>query len=112
MCEEKVKYLQNGEEKIQYVGSEGHDWWSDFDSKWEHTEIVEFIPVAATDEQLARFDEVNQLNVPEGFGSELSNYVESGTFPEGINHPLINLENAKRIKNLEVTVDVLAGGVN
>ena len=29
-----------------------------------------------------------QLNIPEGFGAELSDYVEFGIFPDGFNHML------------------------
>jgi hypothetical protein len=88
MCEHKVKYIQHGKEVEQYVGSEGHDWWTDFEEKWEHTEIIEFIPVVPTDEQINRLEEVNQLNIKEGFGYECSQYVEFGIFPEGFNHVL------------------------
>lgn len=88
MCEHKVKYIQHGEEITQYVMSEGHDWWTDFEEKWEHTEIIEFIPVEPTDEQINRLEEVNQLNIKEGFGYECSQYVEFGIFPEGFNHIL------------------------
>jgi len=88
LCSEKVKYIQHGEEIEQYVGSEGKEWWLDFEEKWEHTEIIEFIPVEPTEMQLNRFDEVAQLNIPEGFGGELSAYVKFGIFPEGFNHIL------------------------
>jgi hypothetical protein len=88
LCSEKVKYIQHGEEITQYVMSEGHDWWVDFEEKWEHTEIIEFIPVVSTDEQINRLEEVNQLNIKEGFGYECSQYVEFGIFPEGFNHIL------------------------
>lgn len=88
LCNEKVKYIQHGEEMIQYVMSEGHDWWIDFEEKWEHTEIIEFISVEPTQEQLDRFEEINQLNIKEGFGAELSDYVEFGIFPEGFTHVL------------------------
>ncbi len=88
MCAEKVKYIQHGEEITQYVMSEGHDWWVDFEQKWEHTEIIEFIPVVSTDEQINRLEEVNQLNIKEGFGYECSQYIEFGIFPEGFNHIL------------------------
>ena len=88
MCEHKVKYIQHGEEITQYVMSEGRDWWVDFEEKWEHTEIIEFIPVVPTDEQINRLEEVNQLNIKEGFGYECSQYVEFGIFPEGFNHIL------------------------
>jgi hypothetical protein len=88
LCNEKVKYIQHGEEIIQYVGSEGHDWWLDFEEKWEHTEIIEFIEVEPTQEQISRYNEVLQLNIPEGFGAELSDYVEFGIFPEGFTRVL------------------------
>lgn len=88
LCNEKVKYIQHGEELIQYVMSEGRDWWLDFEEKWEHTKIIEFIPVEPTDEQINRLEEVNQLNIKEGFGYECSQYVEFGIFPEGFNHVL------------------------
>lgn len=88
LCNEKVKYKQHDEEIIQYVMSEGHDWWVDFEEKWEHTEIIEFIPVEPTQEQLDRLEEINQLNIPDGFGYECSQYVEFGIFPEGFNHVL------------------------
>ena len=88
ICTEKVHYTQHGEEITQYVGSEGHDWWVDFEQKWEHTEIIEFIPVEATQEQLDRLEEVNLLRIKEGFGYECSRYVEFGIFPEGFNHVL------------------------
>ena len=88
LCSEKVKYKQHGEEIEQYVMSEGHDWWVGFEEKWEHTDIIEFIEVEPTQEQLSRFEEVAQFNIPEGFSGELSDYVENGVFPEGINHVL------------------------
>lgn len=92
LCNKKVKYMQNDKEITQYVGSEDKQWWLDFEEKWEHTEIIEFIPVEPTQEQVDRLEEINQLNIPDGFGSMLSDYVENGTFPEGFNHPLRNLQ--------------------
>lgn len=88
LCNEKVKYIQHGEVIIQYVMSEGHDWWLDFEEKWEHTEIIEFIEVEPTQEQISRYNEVLQLNIPEGYGGELSCYVEFGIFPDGFKHVL------------------------
>ena len=92
ICEEKVRYIQHGEEKEQFIGQEGHQWWVDFANKWEHTEIVEFIPVEPTTEEIARLEEVNELRVPDGFGTVIGEYVESGVFPEGVNHPLRSLQ--------------------
>lgn len=84
--------MQHGEEIEQFVGAEGHDWWIDFEQKHEHTEIIEFVDVVATNEQLARLDEVNQLNIGDGFGEMLGNYVRDGIFPDGFTHPLRNLQ--------------------
>lgn len=91
-AEEIVKYIQNGEEITQYVGGEGHIWWIDFADKWEHTEIIEFIPVVPTEKQIARLKEVNQFNILDGFGAVCGDYVEHGIFPAGLNHPLITLQ--------------------
>ena len=92
MCSEKVRYTQNGEEITQFVGAEGHDWWLDFEQKHSHTEIIEFVDVVATDEQLARLDEVNQLNIGDGFSAVLGGYVEDGAFPDDTNHPIVLLQ--------------------
>lgn len=92
MCQEKIKYIQHGETITQYVGSEGHDWWVDFEQKWEHTDIIEFIPVKPTEEQLSRLEEINSLNIPEGFRELVENYVVNAVFPHGINHPLRDLQ--------------------
>ena len=100
LCSEKVRYIQHGEEITQYVCSEGHDWWIDFEEKWEHTEIIEFIPVEPTQEQIDRLEEVNQLNIKEGYSAELSNYVEYDIFPEGFNHVLRPLQIQKENSSL------------
>ena len=92
ICNEKVKYIQHDEEITQCVMSEGHDWWLDFEEKWEHAEIIEFMPVEPTDEQISRLEEVNQLNIKEGYSTELGDYVESGVFPDGVNHILKSLQ--------------------
>ena len=41
-----------------------------------------------------------QLNVPEGFGAELGNYVEFGICPEGFNHVLRPLQIQKENSSL------------
>lgn len=110
LCTEKVRYTQHEEEITQYVGAEGKQWWIDFEEKWGHTDIIEFIPVEPTQGQIDRLEEVAQLNVPEGYGGDLSDYVENGVFPEGINHPLKSLQDVKRIEELENIIDILLGG--
>lgn len=92
MCEEKVKYIQHGEEKEQYVGVEGQQWWVNFAEKWEHTEIVEFIQINPTLEQRKRLEQINELGLKDGFSGTFSDYVENGNFPEGLNHPLREMQ--------------------
>ena len=109
LCNEKVKYTQHGEEIEQYVMSEGHDWWVDFEEKWEHTEIIEFTPVEPTEEQLGRFEEVIQLNIPEGFGELVEHYVVDGMFPDGLTHPLKELQLQKENEELRKIIDIILG---
>ena len=94
-CAEKVRYIQHGKEITQHVGEEGKQWWLDFAAKWDHTEIIEFVPVEATEDQITRLEEINQLRIPDGFGSMLTGYVQDGAFPEGLAHPLRQLQIAK-----------------
>lgn len=107
ICEEKVKYIQHGEEITQYVGQEGHDWWADFEQKWEHTEILEFIPIESAYDEIERLGEVNKLNIPDGFSEEVGNYVKDGVFPEGANHKLRQLQIQKeQLQQDEYLVDL------
>lgn len=87
----KVKYIQHGKE-IEQWALPNKEWWIDFANKWEHTEIVEFIEVELTEEQLKRFEEINQYNISEAFASACIDYILNGVFPEGINHPLRQLQ--------------------
>ena len=104
---EKVRYTQHGEEIEQYVCIEGHDWWLDFEEKWEHTEIQEFIPVEPTPDQLARFEKINKLRVPDGFGGELGTYVEHGIFPEGFTHVLRSIQiQTEQLQQDEYLIDL------
>lgn len=104
MCSEKVRYTQRGEEITQFVGADGKDWWLDFEQKHSHTEIIEFVDVVATNEQLARLDEVNQLNIGDGFSAVLGGYVENGSFPEGVNHLLMTLQLKKENEQQSVGI--------
>ena len=106
---EQVHYRQHGEEIIQFVTAEGHDWWTDFESKWDHTEIIKFIPVEPTAEQQERLDEINQLDISEGLSEIVDNYVADGTFPEAINHPLWGLQLRKENEELKQVIDALLG---
>lgn len=90
----RVRYYQNGEE-IEQWALPSKQWWTDFANKWGHTEIIEFIEVTLTQEQLARYREIKKLNTPEGFRESFIDYILNGAFPEGVNHPLRNLQMQK-----------------
>lgn len=78
----------------------------DFAEQWEHTEIIEFVPVEPTEKQLDRFEEILLLDLPDGYSGELSEYVEHGAFPEGFNHALRPLEVVKQQEDLEVSLSL------
>ena len=91
-CNEKVKYIQHDKEITQYIGAEGHQWWLDFEEKWEHTEILEFIPVEFPLEYQDRLVEINQLNIGDGHHEIIENFIVNEEFPEGLNHILRPLQ--------------------
>lgn len=91
----KIKYTRNGEEEIKNVGSEGKQWWLDFETKWDDMEIVEFTPVEVTQEQEDRLVEINNLSVPEGRVNIVSDFVMYGMFPIEVEHILRNLQTVK-----------------
>ena len=86
----KVKYTQHGKE-IEQWALPNKEWWIDFADKWEHTEIVGFEEVVLTEEQLARYEQV-KTGIPESYASACVDYILDGVFPEGITHPLRQLE--------------------
>jgi len=99
----KVKYIQRGEEYEQWA-LPNKEWWEDFANKWEHTEIVEFIEVELTEEQQARVAEIEELPMSEAFRGICIDYILNGVFPEGINHPLRDLQIQK--ENQEQGIDL------
>lgn len=104
----KVRYIQNGEEIEQFVGSEGTQWWIDFANKWEHTNIVEFVDVVYTAEQLARYEEIKTMDINE---SVLQEYVENGMAGQGLEVLALKKENEELRQLLaDLTETVLLGG--
>ena len=87
----KVRYMQHGQE-IEQWALPNKEWWTDFAEKWEHTEIIEFVEVELTEEQAKRAEEIEQLPMDEGFREICIDYIMGGVFPEGINHPLRQLQ--------------------
>lgn len=93
----KIRYLQHGEE-IEQWALPNKEWWVDFADKWEHTEIIEFIEIELTAEQLKRFEDVK--NMQEDFTSQYIEYILDGTFSDDIpkTHPFTV---ARIVKNTE-----------
>ena len=105
----KVVYTKNGEQYEQVVGEEGQQWWLDFAEKWEHTDIVEFTDVTYTDEQLARFEEIKDLDVSDGIASE---YVMEGIIGEGLEMLALQKKNAElELLLADLAEVVLLGGM-
>ena len=105
----KVRYTDNGEEFERYVGEEGQEWWIDFDDKWDHLKIIEFIEVEPTDEQLRRFEEVKDIDANL---FTLNDYIENGVLGEGLELLRMRKEN-KELQQLlaDLTEIVLMGGI-
>lgn len=89
---ELVKYIQHNEEIEQFIGQEGRQWWIDFETMWEHTEILSITEMVVPQEQLDRLEQVNQLSLPDGFTTVIELYVKDGVFVDGVSHPLRAIE--------------------
>lgn len=95
-----VKYTQHGKTVEQWA-LPSKEWWTDFADKWEHTEIVEFVEVELTNEQLARAEEIEQLRIDEGYRDICIDYILHSQFPEGPDHPLRQLQLQKNEEERE-----------
>lgn len=105
---EDVHYIQDGEELVNTVGVEGHQWWLDFEEKWDNMTITEFVPrPAATPEQLERLDDINNLIKEEKHHYYVELYVLEGRFSEEKGHPLKELELEQKINELERRLSAL-----
>ena len=87
----KVRYRQHGQE-IEQWALPSKEWWTDFADRWEHTEIIEFVEVELTEEQLERAEEIEDMPLDEGYRSMAIDYILHGVFPEGVTHPLRSLQ--------------------
>lgn len=74
-----VEYNRNDEYHKQVMGDETEQWWHDFAEKWPETEILGFADVEYTPEQLARLEEIQEV---EGqYQKEVERYVLDGIVP-------------------------------
>ena len=106
ICTEQIRYIEEKVEKVKYVGSEGRDWWLDLARRWDGLEIIEFIPVEPTPEQIERYQDILALKLGDGWGGTLGDYVEFGTVDEDqmILQPALD---AKTIRDLTAQVQAL-----
>jgi len=107
LCTEKIRYTEERVEKVKYVTSEGRDWWLDLARRWDGLEIIEFIPVTPTPEQLERYNDILVLNLPDGWGGTLSDYVEFGTYEDDDQMILQPALDAKTVRGLTAQVQAL-----
>lgn len=91
----KVEYMQDRETLENYIGAEGKRWWNELAGLHENIEIVKFIDLNITNEQLARLEEINQLNIGDGYSEVVGMYVMRDIFPDEASHILKDLENKK-----------------
>ena len=89
ICPFIAYYTTYGEKKLKYTNSK--KWWADFINKWWHHEGLTFKPVNPTEAQKARLDEINELEIPEGFQSGSSGYVETGLLPRDEDENVLEL---------------------
>ena len=95
----RVVYTQNGETHEQWA-LPSKEWWVSFAEKWEHTNIIEFVDVALTAEQIKRFEDLPK-EVSEGHREICIDYIINAKFPDGIEHPLRNLQLQKENEQLK-----------
>ena len=79
LAEEQISYIHRDERITKPIGSEGKDWWLEFEKQWEDMKIIEIKPFVPTEEQLRRFEEIKDL--PECNLAEAMYYMENGEFP-------------------------------
>ena len=79
ICPFLANYTAYGQKELKYTNDK--KWWTDFINKWWHHENLIFKPVNPTKAQEARLDEINDLEIPEGFQGGASDYVETGLLP-------------------------------
>ena len=79
ICPFIAHYTAYGQKQLKYTNDK--KWWTDLVNKWWHHENLTFKPVNPTAAQEARLNEINALDIPEGFQAGASNYVETGLLP-------------------------------
>jgi len=108
----KVTFKDGGQEHEKLVGEEDKQWWTEFESRWQHITDVAFEDVNYTEEQLKRFETVKTIDTNQ---EDLFNYVIDGVIePSNKDLKLIALkEENEHLKTLiaDLTETVLMGGI-
>lgn len=105
----RVRYTKNEEEFEKKIGEEGKQWWLDFAAKWEDTNIIEFVDIIYTAEQLSRFEEVKDIKVGEDV---LNDYVIDANIENMPEDFKLKKENENLKQTLaDLTETFLLGGI-
>ena len=80
LAEEQITYIHRDEKVTKPIGSEGKDWWLEFEKKWQDMKIIEIKPFKPTEEQLKRFEVIKDLSEEKYFDANY--YMENGEFPK------------------------------
>lgn len=95
IAETSVRYKDGDQETTKSVGAEGKGWWIELEKLHEDIKVIEFSELKASEVQKKRLEEVNELNIGDGYSSEINGYVMYGVFPDRASHILKDLENRK-----------------
>ena len=102
LAQENVIYTRGTEQFTQPV-VEGREWWTNFENAYADMTIVGFEAIVYTTEQLARFEEVKEMDISEGIAND---YVMNNIAGQGLELMALKKENA----NLQDLVAALIGG--
>jgi predicted mannosyl-3-phosphoglycerate phosphatase (HAD superfamily) len=89
-CTYRVTLQNRGVEDVHYTNF--RTYWENMVAKHDHLTNLNFEEVTFSAEQDARLQEISGLGIPQGFQSQVREYVETGNFPDGYDHPLASLK--------------------
>ena len=102
-CTYKVTLQNNGVEDVHYTNF--RTYWEDMVAKHDHLTNLNFEEVTFSAEQDVRLQEISELDIPQGFQSQVREYVETGNFPDGYEHPLSDLKLNKEREQHQNEID-------
>ena len=102
-CTYKVTLQNNGVEDVHYTNF--RTYWEDMVAKHDHLIDLSFEEISFTPEQDERLQEIAELDIPQGFQSQVREYVETGNFPDGYEHPLSDLKLNKEREQHQNDID-------